>query len=598
MLSYPFNHRLDTRTASVVRVLLLAVLLLPLVSAPGIISPLVVPKAIYARVLIEVALAAWLILLLVSPAHRPRPSWILAALFAWLGVAALSTVFSINPTNSLWSEYTQMGGVVNMAHWCLFGLMTASMFRTREDWTRILTISAAVSGVAAFVGLIVPIAFHEDDRLVATLGNGLFAGGYFCVSAGLVVARLLLRPSRGLAVLLYAALCLDLVALWFSASRMGLVAILIFAVVLALGCLLWGEQRRIRWAAGGILAAVLVCAVVLVAFSTVASIPETDSTVGVRRLVNTNLSDIGVMGRPTTMRASIQAVGDRPLLGYGPENFVDAWGRYAPGDWNTDKLHRDSHGTFTEALATTGILGLAAYATLWLLMLWVAARDALRARGEDRLFPVAMGAALLSYGVLCTIMPDHPAFWLQLAVFAGYLAHRESVHRPMSTAPAIRTPVVVATAAGVLAIGLVLVLWQVNLDLWRSAQLTETGSRLSYIVEEFDRMDAFPAMADGRRVRLLTAMRDGALNADADSIPNSPNWLGVIDVEVTAVLERHPTGWEWHSIVVRLYHGLSSRYPHYLEAAMPVLETLERLIPGSPYLQGLQDRQVALEAKR
>ena len=392
MLSYPFNHRLDTRTASAVRVLLLAVLLLPLVSAPGIISPLVVPKALYARALIEVALAGWLVLLLISPTHRPRPSWILAALFAWLGVAALSTVFSINPTNSLWSEYTQMGGVVNMAHWCLFGLMTASMFRTREDWTRILTISAAVSGIAAFVGLVVPIAFHEDGRLVATLGNGLFAGGYFCVSAGLVVARLLLNSGRWLTGLLYAALCLDLVALWFSASRMGLVAILIFAVVLALGCLLWGEQRRIRWAAGGILATVLVCAATLVAFSTVASIPETDSTVGVRRLVNTNLSDIGVMGRPTTMRASIQAVGDRPLLGYGPENFVDVWGRYTPGDWNTDKLHRDGHGTFTEALATTGILGLAAYATLWLLMLWVAARDALRARGEDRLFSGSDGS--------------------------------------------------------------------------------------------------------------------------------------------------------------------------------------------------------------
>ena len=142
------------KMATIVRFLLIMVCLLPLVVSPNTLYPFIVGKAIYARVMIEVAFVLWLVLITYAPENRPKHSWVLVALFAWLGVSVAAGVFGASFTRSLWSDYLRMDGLVDLAHWSVYAVMVASMFRTSDHWKQLLWVVVLVSGVVAVVGIL------------------------------------------------------------------------------------------------------------------------------------------------------------------------------------------------------------------------------------------------------------------------------------------------------------------------------------------------------------------------------------------------------------------------------------------------------------
>ena len=76
-----------------VRIGVMAVLIVPLVVTTSTYFPYVVGKAIYARVVIEITLALWLILILYYSDYRPSRSWILVAFGAWLLVTLVAGIY-------------------------------------------------------------------------------------------------------------------------------------------------------------------------------------------------------------------------------------------------------------------------------------------------------------------------------------------------------------------------------------------------------------------------------------------------------------------------------------------------------------------------
>ena len=185
-----------------VRVCLALVCLIPLVVSYTTVFPFVVGKSLLARSLVEIAFAGWLLLAWRVPEYRPRPSVILLALLAWLGVSTLAALLGVNVGRSLWSGYERMHGVVELAHWCGFILVAASVFRTFPAWQALLgahlAVGAAVSalGLAGYLGLVGWVwVFSEVARAGSTLGSGLFLGAYAAMNAGFGVA-LLLCPWR------------------------------------------------------------------------------------------------------------------------------------------------------------------------------------------------------------------------------------------------------------------------------------------------------------------------------------------------------------------------------------------------------------------
>ena len=185
-------------------------LLTPLVSFPGTYFPFAVGKALYARSIIAVVVALWVLLALSTPRWRPAPGAILAILAAGLAVAFLTAWLGVGPERSLWSTYTRMEGLVTSAHWCALVVVLAAVARTGADWVRLVKINVCVGLCVAAVAA---VRFHAPDaltfplgpetrypRISGTTGNPTFLGVYLQVvvllAVGLLVRSFFAAPAQ------------------------------------------------------------------------------------------------------------------------------------------------------------------------------------------------------------------------------------------------------------------------------------------------------------------------------------------------------------------------------------------------------------------
>ena len=69
--------------------------------------------------------------------------------------------------------------------------------------------------------------------------------------------------------------------------------------------------------------------------------------------------------RLAAWKAGIEGFAERPLFGWGPENFAVVFARFADDLPPRTRSHDYAHGELVEALATMGIVGALCYLGLW-----------------------------------------------------------------------------------------------------------------------------------------------------------------------------------------------------------------------------------------
>ena len=186
--------------ANAVRVVLALVLVAPLIvmadPLPSTMFPYVVGKAVYTRLLVELAFALWLVLVLWHPAYRLPKSRLVLVLAVYVAVVLVASFTGVSLQRSLWSTYERMQGWVGLLHYAAFTVMLASMFRTFRDWRLVLNVNLAVGlvmgllGVSQMAGLDLLAYLVDAPRISITLGNATYVGAYMLVNA-LIAAALL-----------------------------------------------------------------------------------------------------------------------------------------------------------------------------------------------------------------------------------------------------------------------------------------------------------------------------------------------------------------------------------------------------------------------
>jgi len=115
-----------------------AVLFLPLVVFPDLIIPLFFPfitsKAFLFQIIIEIIFALYLVLAIQNASFRPKKSLLFLAVGAYFGAIFLSTLFGVDVSRSLFGNYERMWGFFQLAHFFLFFIILAGVFKTKEDF--------------------------------------------------------------------------------------------------------------------------------------------------------------------------------------------------------------------------------------------------------------------------------------------------------------------------------------------------------------------------------------------------------------------------------------------------------------------------------
>lgn len=418
-----------------VRGCLALVLVIPLVVMVEAAHGFVVGKALVAYTAIEVALVLWTLLVLANPAFLPPRSKLLALLALALAWGVVAAGFGVSWQRSLWSTYSRVGGVVGAAHWLAFAMLVAAVFRPRRLLRLLISVSLAVSILVAALAvcsayelplpLYGPLPERDFPRIGGTLGNAIPLGIYAVLNVVLAVTLLatdLAGRRRGMvdpAPPGGAAKRLGRRLFWAAAAVANCLALAmagsLTAVMAALGggaacaaAVAIGGKRRWRGAAISALALASATAITLAAVFLVVE-PAAEGTYGiplVRRIAEVGMGTYGALDRLYSWQAAWAGFLERPVLGWGPENFLAVFGRFGGEAAASAQPHADAHNAWVEKLATEGLPGLASLVALWTiagLALFRAARGASR---RERGFVLGIGTALA-----CVLTASQTANW-------------------------------------------------------------------------------------------------------------------------------------------------------------------------------------------
>ena len=440
-------------------------------------------KVALLRSLVGVMALAWLVLTVEEHVRREPDQGAINRGRRWLALPlvlpvllfsasyVVSTLFSINPTKSVWGSFERPEGAYStLCYVALFGLIAANL-RTREQINRLVaaivlgSVPVAVYAVFQRLGLI-NLNPLEAFRSSGTLGNPILLSSYLILVIPLTLARLVQscartkrgavhQPRLGGALLYGAVLAIQAAAILFSGSRgpvVGLAGAGFIAGAVALPRVrhwLWAP-----WLGAGVLGILLLVAVNLTGptFSPLfAPIQETsyvgrftgvlstdDPTVRVRILHWDAATELLRRTQPLGIPGDNLAPPDRhhstrPFVGYGPETSKEVLRAVYPPEFAQFEggvLGRAHNETF-DAGVTKGILGVLAYYVLMIGLLtyalgllgWVGDRASRRTMISIAVMSGALGVAAAIFFDRAGSPFTFVGLALPFGVVAGVLVH-------------------------------------------------------------------------------------------------------------------------------------------------------------------------------
>lgn len=420
-------HKIEKALLWAVKIGLWIIPFLPLYISSSMLFPFITGKNFAFRIIVEFIFALWVGLAVAQPHFRPKLTPLLKVVTVFIGVIFFADVFSLNPYRALFSNYERMEGFMMLGHLYLYFLMLVSVFKTRRDWLVFFHASLAASVAVSWIGLMQRFGYRVSTqggfRVDSTIGNPTYLAAYLTFHLWLLVMLMKSYWQKWWLVALYGAVFLfELMILYFTATRgaviaLTLVTMLLVAAVVVLWPRLFRQNPSGRKFAGGALAFIIV---VPMLFWLARSTQFIQASPVLRRLTNYSLTEGTIQARFKIWGMSGQGFWDRPILGWGQENYYLVFQKYFnPGLWGEEPWFDRSHNVVFDWLIHTGVLGLTAYFGM-LAMVFRALFRTIRANRERAWEGLFIGAVFFTHLIQNFFVFDNLNTYLLFFAFLAY----------------------------------------------------------------------------------------------------------------------------------------------------------------------------------
>ena len=478
--------------------------------------PFITGKNFAFRILVEIVSVAWLALALVQVEYRPRRSWTLAAFSLFVLIVAIADLQGAVPFKSFWSNFERMDGWVTLAHLFAYFVVAVSVVNSEKMWKLLWQVSIATSVAVGFYGLLQltgKVSLGQGGssgltaRLDATFGNPIYLAAYmlfhvfmaavYLSRGGLrswdtgerilwvaVVGLSLLTivdvqhaPSTvilglilflGLEIflvflpalyLLTFSIILDATVLCLTGTRGTILGLIGGALISAVLLVLLARQSRNAWRAA--VGVIVVIFVVGIGFWSVRDAQWVRSVGFLSRLATISIHDETIKARFLNMSIAWRGVQERPLLGWGQENYAVVFDKYYDARMYAQEQWFDRvHNIIFDWLIAAGFLGLISYFSISLAALWALWRSGAFLIAERALIT----GLFIAYFIHDLTVFDNITSYLLFATLLAYIAWRASEHEHTARlVPTIALPKASAVYVAVAAVPVVWALaWGVN----------------------------------------------------------------------------------------------------------------------------------------
>ena len=388
------NWSLEKVLLGFIKLGLILVLFSPLVVSSSTLFPFVFGKMIFIRVVVEIVLGFYIILALFFPKWRPKKSLLFYSLLGYLLILSLSTLFSVSPYRSFWSTIERMDGLFNLVHWLAFFVVLVSCLRTWPQWLQFLNLnflaSVLVALYAFFQQLEVGLPFlylQGQGRVAGPLGNPAYLGGFLIIPIFLGLFLVFFQKKTFWKTLFLLGVFFEIYILIATATRGAIIGMAAGFLVWGVLYLIFGNKKQLKLAvAGGILFFVVVGSLLMI-FRQSSFVETLSSKSQALERMLTILEDPSTKSRVLAWQIGLKAVAQKPLLGWGPENFGPGFSQYLTPDAYQilGKLWFDRpHNKLIEEAATGGILGLLGYLSIFGIAFWELGRLIKQAKSDKK----------------------------------------------------------------------------------------------------------------------------------------------------------------------------------------------------------------------
>lgn len=441
--------------------------------------PFITGKNFAFRIIVEIITGAWLALALVSPKYRPQRSWVLGALIVFVALIAIADAQGVHPFKSFWSNFERMDGWVTLAHLALYTIVAAAVMRAEMWWRRLFQLNLFISVFLTIDGLFQILgkaSLGEGGtsglmaRIDATFGNPIYLAVYMLFNI-FIAAYLWMQEwnergahkRTGISYLYGTVIVLDTIALFFTGTRGtmlgliggGVLALLIYAV--------FNGSRKVHIYT---VVTLMVLALLGGGLKLAKDTSFVKSVGFLDRLASISLSDNTINARFLNMGIAMQGVKERPILGWGQENYAIVFDKYYdPRMYAQEPWFDRVHNIIFDWWIAGGTLGLISYLSIFLAALWAIWR---KTAAGVRAFTMAEGSILTGllagYFIHNLTVFDNVTSYIWFGTILAYIAWRSVTNEAAPVIPQ-KDPLEYSTLPYV-ALGMALVtlaaIWLVN----------------------------------------------------------------------------------------------------------------------------------------
>lgn len=467
------NQKIETILVWIVKISVYLTTLAPLILSAAFFFPAIFPKAVFIRLLVELALMAYLPLIFLAPRYRPRYNIIYGALGLFVLLTFITAAHGVNWQYSFWGNYERMDGIFSWLHFWGLLVMAASVFKTKREWQTLfgasILIAMAVSGYGFLQKLGSSLVYDSGAfRITGTIGNPGFLAAYllFNITFALTIVtdKLLAWRWRLLSGL---ALFWLLLGIFYTSIRGAWLGFLVALILFAIGYTLWIERHKTKYWILGALAAGLVLIALLFVFRQADFVAKNSL---INKYFNISLSESTAQTRLISWRGALQGLPDYLWLGVGPQKFDVIFNKYVDPRFyalvGNETWWDRAHNMALEVLATMGVLGLASYLLVGLALfwaLWQLGRRQVRHRTEA----LVLAAFLVAYFIQNLFVFDSTSTYLTLAFLVGYIISRSHESGPEPESREVigrgRRPLIVVMGLSLVLIGSMAYVYNIKL---------------------------------------------------------------------------------------------------------------------------------------
>ncbi len=419
---------------------LVGICFIPLIVKGTYFFPYIVPKTLVFRIVVEIIFLAFLALAVIKKEYRPKFNLVLVLFLLYIAVVFVSSLLGSNFYYSFWSNNERSEGLLLLLHLFLFLVVLTGFLHRLKDWLIVfefffvsgLLVCLMALGQYFDLSQYVSLKWQwllessGGTRLASTIGNAGYVAGYLIFNIFFGLFLLFFRKNKYLRWYYISGILLQIFVVLNTLSRGGILA-LALSLIAFIGYMAFGYLKSNKLVRNtGII--ILLLGIILagsVFFNRQAAWVKNNPVLG--RIASISTKAVTAQNRLMTWQASYQGFKEKPLLGYGYENFYQVIDKYF-----NPQIYRHvgsvvwfdrAHNFFLDRLITGGLIGWFLYLFLLLLplwYLWIFFRQNKTASGY--LIPIIFTLVMLAYFIQAFFIFEALVTYIPLFLVLGFLS--------------------------------------------------------------------------------------------------------------------------------------------------------------------------------